>query len=447
MSNNKEKFEKISGLEASLNRAFFTKNTVYSTIRLLFLKYITDNFIGATTKEDFQDYALVQKMLAARDVEGGPNALYPILSIVDRCYGFDKILLGSINEYAKELFGLDTSWNRKTASLVEFKAIMDALSEIDLTENDEKTNGKELVKELLSQLQLRSLGNRMFSDFVSRKEVAELARKILQVQDNEHYFDFTAGSGTTTLSIVGDKNCVITNYDLNRESLSVLAMLCVMSGYKEINIKCVDSFRDCIEPVVADKVFVDAPIGLKVEDPFTLQKKESTIVAIEKVISSLSDNGLGLITVNSGLLFGTGKAQKEAKRNLIDNSYLKAVVALPISFFGTVVSINLLVLSKEKKENIIFVNAGGKAFSQYLTKLNARDFTIEQEGIDLIADIVNSAKEVDEISVIVKNEEVVSKEYNLMPITYVKEKVEDDLITIEEIDSELKDLYAKLGLK
>ena len=168
MSNIKEKLEKISWLETSLNRAFFAKNTVYSTIRLLFLKYITDNFIGAMSKEDFQNYALVQKMFAARDVEGGPNALYPVLYIVDKYYGFDRILSDSINEYAKELFGLDTSWNRKTTSLAEFRAIMDALSEIDLTENDEGTKGKELVKELLGQLQQRSLGNRMFSDFVSR---------------------------------------------------------------------------------------------------------------------------------------------------------------------------------------------------------------------------------------------------------------------------------------
>ena len=120
---------------------------------------------------------------------------------------------------------------------------------------------------------------------------------------------------------------------------------------------------------------------------------------------------------------------------------------MPISFFGTVVSINLLVLSKEKNENVIFVNAGGKAFSKYLTKLNAKEITINQEGIDLIADIVNNTKVVDEISVIVGDEEIVAKDYNLMPTTYVKEKVEDDLITIEEIDSELKDLYAKLGLK
>ena len=449
MENMKEKIVKINclELEASLNRAFFTKNTVFSTTRLLFLKYITDNFVGAMTKEDFQYYALVQKMFAARDVEGGPNALYPILAIVDKYYHFDRIIEDSINEYAKELFGLDASWNRKSASLYEFKAIMHALAEIDLTEDNDKTIGKGLVKELIAQLQQRNLGNRMFSEYISRLEVGELASKILQVQENEHFFDFAAGIGTTTLSIIGDKNCAITNYDLNRESLSVLAMFCVMSGYKNINIKCVDSFRDYVEPVVADKIFVDAPIGLKIEDSLTLQKKESTIMAIEKTISSLSDKGLGIVTVNSGLLFGTGKVQKEAKKMLIENSYLKSVIALPISFFGTVVSINLLVVSKEKNQNIIFVNAGSKAFSKHLTRLNSKETTISQEGIDLIADIVNNEKAVEEISTIISNDKIVEKGYDLMPTTYVKEKIAEESITIEEIDSELEKLYTQLGIK
>lgn len=449
MENIKENVNKISylELEASLNRAFFTKNTVFSTIRLLFLKYISDNFIGAMSKEDFQSYALVQKMFAARDIEGGPNALYPVLTIIDECYRFDGIIRESINEYAKELFGLDASWNRKSASLIDFKAIMNALAEIDLTENAEKTKGKELARELILQLQQRNLGNRMFSDYVSRTEVGELANKLLQVQDNEHFFDFTAGCGSTTLAIVGDKNCKITNYDLNRESLSVLAMLCIMQGYKDINIKCVDSFRDYSEPVVADKIFVDAPFGMKIEDHFTNQKKESIILAIEKTIESLSENGLGVLTVNSGLLFGSGKAHKETKRKLIDDGYLKSVIALPISYFGTVVSINMLVVSKEKNEKVIFVNANSKSFLQYLIKASSREVSISKEGVELLADIVNNEKEVKGLSVSVMNKEVEANDYNLMPTTYVKELIEKETRTIEDIDSELEKLYAQLGLK
>ena len=33
------------------------------------------------------------------------------------------------------------------------------------------------------------------------------------------------------------------------------------------------------------------------------------------------------------------------------------------------------------------------------------------------------------------------------PNTYVKEKIEEESITIEEIDSELEKLYAQLGIK
>ena len=34
-----------------------------------------------------------------------------------------------------------------------------------------------------------------------------------------------------------------------------------------------------------------------------------------------------------------------------------------------------------------------------------------------------------------------------MPTTYIKERLEEDDMTVEEIDAELKKLYASLGVK
>ena len=58
---------KIVCLQEELNRVFYAKNTGFSAVRLFFLKYITDNFVGATTKEDMQHYARIQKMSAIRN--------------------------------------------------------------------------------------------------------------------------------------------------------------------------------------------------------------------------------------------------------------------------------------------------------------------------------------------------------------------------------------------
>ena len=441
---------KISLLQEELNRVFYAKNTGFSAVRLFFLKYITDNFVGATTKEDMQRYALVQKMLAARDVEGGPNALIPVLQIVDSYYNLNGLLKDAINEYAKELFGLDSSWNRKTATLDGFKRIMDALAGIDLTEEpNSQKKGQDLVQNLLDGLQSRSDGNRFMGEFASKSEVGILSRGILQVKEGETFLDFASGTGTTTVLSVGDQECNINNADINRESLSIAAMLYIMNGYKHIKMTCEDVLSNPDIEWEADKIFVDAPIGMKVSNlRYGAGLIDSTILSIYKVLECLNENGLAVVTVPSGFLFGTVKMQTAAKRELVNKGYLQAVIALPINWFGTGVTINLLVLSKQqKRDKVLFLNAHSTGFAKYVQKVNGKLTSITQEGLDEILDIFHNNTEIEGLSSNISIQTIEGKDYDLMPTTYIKERLEEDDMTVEEIDAELEKLYASLGVK
>ena len=82
-----------------------------------------------------QDYSRLQRVFAARDVGAGPNGLVPILSLIDREYNLNGLMHKSINDYARELFGLDDSWNRKNASDRNFERIMSILSTMDLIDD------------------------------------------------------------------------------------------------------------------------------------------------------------------------------------------------------------------------------------------------------------------------------------------------------------------------
>lgn len=441
---------KIFLLQEELNRVFYAKNTGFSAVRLFFLKYITDNFVGATTKEDMQHYALVQKMLAARDVEGGPNALIPVLQIVDSYYNLNGLLKDAINEYAKELFGLDSSWNRKTATLDGFKRIMDALAGIDLTEDpNSQKKGQALVQNLLDGLQSRSDGNRFMGEFASKSEVGILSRGILQVKEGETFLDFASGTGTTTILSVGAQECNIINADINRESLSIAAMLYIMNGYKHIKMNCEDVLSNPDIEWEADKIFVDAPIGMKVSNlRYGAGLIDSTILSIYKALECLNENGLAVVTVPSGFLFGTAKMQITVKRELVNKGYLQAVIALPINWFGTGVTINILVLSKQKKsDKVLFLNAHSAVFAKYVQKANGKMASIIKEGLDKILDIFQNNLEVEGFSSNAALKTIESKDYDLMPTTYIKERLEEDNITVEEIDAELEKLYASLGVK
>lgn len=435
-------------LEDELNRVYYAKNTGFSAVRLFFLKYITDNLTGAFTREEMQDYAAVQKMFAARNVEGGPNVLIPVLDIVDRHFRLNGVLRDSINEYAKELFGLDSSWNRKTASMEGFRRIMGALAAIDLTEErDSYQKGQSLVQELLTGIQGRSDGNRFMGEFASRKEIAILANGLLKVKTGETFLDFAAGTGTSTLYSVANENCQIINADVNRESLSIAAMLYIMNGYQHFTMQAADVLSDPDLQWNADKIFVDSPIGMKLTNLRYGEKIDASILSVYKTVESLNDNGAAVVTVPSGLLFGSAKYQSNLKKMLIENGYLQAVIALPLNWFGTGVTINLFVLSKKKCNKVLFINGHGTEFANYLDKSNSRIMTISQDGLNKILDIYHNLSALEGLSTIVSNETIVEKNYDLMPATYVKEQMQEESMTIEEIDEELAKLYAQIGVK
>lgn len=441
---------KIFLLQEELNRVFYAKNTGFSAVRLFFLKYITDNFVGATTKEDMQHYALVQKMLAARDVEGGPNALIPVLQIVDSYYNLNGLLKDAINEYAKELFGLDSSWNRKTATLDGFKRIMDALAGIDLTEEPNSyEKGRLLVQNLLAGLQSRSDGNRFMGEFASKSEVGILSRGILQVKDGETFLDFAAGTGTTTILSVEAQECNIINADINRESLSIATMLYIMNGYKHIKMTCEDVLSNPDIEWEADKIFVDAPIGMRMVNlRYGAGLIDCGVLSVYKALECLREDGVAVVALPSSVLFGTAKTHIALKRELVDKGYLQAVIALPITWFGAGVTINLLILSKQQTNNkVLFINAHSAVFAKYVQKANGKLTSITQEGLDEILDIFHNNTEIEGLSSNISIQTIEEKDYDLMPTTYIKERLEEGDMTVEEIDAELEKLYASLGVK
>ena len=122
----------IWDVSSALMSVVYTKNMTYSVVRLMFLKYVTDNCFKANTSEKMMDYVRVQKMFAARDNEGGQSAVYPILQMLDEEYKLDNILTSSLNEYAKDLFGTDDSWGRKNSTINHHKAVMAAVAELNL---------------------------------------------------------------------------------------------------------------------------------------------------------------------------------------------------------------------------------------------------------------------------------------------------------------------------
>ena len=240
----------------------------------------------------------------------------------------------------------------------------------------------------------------------------------------------------------------IINADINRETLSIAAMLYIMNGYKHIEMNCVDVLSNPDIAWEADKIFVDAPIG-----PRTVNLRYGSglidcgILSVYKALECLREDGVAVVALPSSALFGTAKTHIALKRELVDKGYLQAVIALPITWFGTGVTINLLILSKQQTNNkVLFINAHNASFAKYVQKSNGKMSSITKEGLDEILDIFYNNTEVEGLSSSISLQTIVNKDYDLMPTTYIKERLAEEDMTIEEIDAELEKLYAQIGV-
>jgi len=462
MIDNKKIESDIWSLYNELRGAFFHKNIGFSVIRLIFIKYATDNCLGAYTREEMQDYNRLQRIFAARDVGAGPNGLVPIFSMLDREYRLNGVMHNSINDYARELFGLDDSWNRKNASDRNFERIMSILSTMDLIDDPNTyEKGKAIVNILANNLYSHGATDKSSAVYYSSYELNTIVSKLLDVREGESYLDFASGIGTSTLSIVSNGASPIVHCDVYSEILPVSAMLLIMSGhhnFRLINKDCFDydgyplDEMDIVgspvvdaegTPIMADKIFVDPPLGMKCKGNAL---RDSHYVAVQKALASLNDGGKAVVAVPASALFTSSKKARLFKEYILGSGYVESVISLPMTWSGTTVTINLLVLSKKQTYDIFFFNGTSEECKRLVEKefKTRTPMQISEKGLEWISEVLANKVAVEGVSRLVNYQEIVLKEYDIIPTRYVQEKIIDVSITVDEIDAELKALYEKL---
>ena len=445
----REIIEKIEELKDLLNRAFYMRNSVFALIRCLFLKYATDNFVGGWNAPGGKGvYERMKEMFEKCEfIKYGPNILVEVFSIIGQQFGsgIDQILMSASGDFAEELFAIGHDYRRNGMESA-CKRVASKLAEIDLEEHD----GDHSVGKLLVECIKNYLGNadyRNVTGVITNKTAAELAGKILRVEDGEKFLDFASGIGLSTLTIVENDGTYIINSDVEEKNLALAVMLYIMRGYGDFKIenKSYDAL-DTTSPV--DKIFVDPPFGgrMRTSKGDTI---DSVSCAVNTALDFLDVNNPRqkmVLAVSSNFLFSAAKPIVNVKKRIIADAALKAIIALPLNVPGTGgVTINFIVLSMEKSTDVTFVNACGREFQKYVTKSKIRETSVSKEGIDLIANIVNGGVETRGIAVNVPYYAVNFE--NMLPANYVKEERETGGLTVAQIDERLAELYNRLGIK
>ena len=449
--NNKEEVKSfIWKLVDSLRNAMFFRELEYSVVRLVFIKYAVDNYVGASTVEEMQACARAQKMFAMRDVENGIEFLVPILKYIDKAYGLKSILsnFDMLNAYSYELFGYESNAQRKHATAENFKGILRLLGTTDLEEKaEEKTLGPLLVEALIDVIVNNSYRNGYASEHTTKPQLNKLVSEILNVQPDDKYCDFASGVGLSTLSIVKDRYTNINIADINSLAVSTSAMLLIMAGYQNLNIKCEDTLSQFVEGLCGNKVFVDAPWGIKLEKSYFNDYTDGTLAVIHKTINAYletTDDAIAVITLPSGPLFKSNKQAVELRSRLVNKGMLKAIISLPALKTGTTINVNLMVLTKKINDKVIFINAADNSTQSAKKYDSYGDVSLPNHLIEKILDALFQNKTIEGFSRCVSSEELKEKEFNFIPTVYIAPVVEEDETSIEDINNQLSDLYKQL---
>ena len=436
----------IWSLMNNIRGIVYSRNPAFSAIRLLFLKYVIDNNIGVASIEDMQQCARAQKMFALRDVDSGADTVFTVLKYIDRTYGLDGILSHSIDEYARELFGIDTAASKKRATSDGFKKLMDMLGQFDFEETtNDHSIGRLLVDEFVEVFYQTSDRKSFTGMFTSKRSLNQLAKGLLAVTSSDTFCDYASGTGLSTLTITRGVDPQIVNVEVDSEIASLSAMLYILYGYSHINVICADSLSTKVAGVSGNKLFVDGPIAGKLEDTDTNRYKDTSLAVVDRAIHCyLESEGRAIITVPSGFLFGSSRPSRELKEELINLGMIDAIIALPPLWNGTNIGTNLLVLNKGvPRNNVLFINA--LDILKNGQKNNARNNgELSEEVITKIINTVSQRNTEEGFSTVISSADVKDNQYNLTPAAYVTTIVEEDTITLDEIDAELKLLYQSL---
>lgn len=440
----------INDLTSKLQPVSFARDIPMTLTKLMFLKYAVDNYVGAKDIESMQKYAQVQKLFAMKDVEFGISAIFSVLELIDAQYELNGLLSqrNNIEDYARTLFGDSEKKIRKSASVAGFENVMDMLGRIDLEEHEQDASvGKHIVEYLVSIITTNSIRNYKYAESTTKPQLNKLVSKLLDVKADDVFCDIASGLGISTIDITKGAMPAIVNADIDHETATVSAMLYIMYGYKKIDVRCANSIVNVVEGVHGNRIFVDAPLGVKFKDEGT-KYRDASLEVINKVMHHyIDDDGIAVITVPSGVLFQQNGQSIELKRDIISSGQVKAVIALPSMWEGTNIGTNLLVLTeKSRYEQTILIDATKLSINGKNKKDAAGKIALEDEVIERILDVIKKPRNEKEFSYIADTNKLIANNYNLLPANYIEHEILTEELSLNDIEKELKDLYSQLNL-
>lgn len=258
-------------------------------------------------------------------------------------------------------------------------------------------------------------------------------------------------------------NDMFTGFDMDRTMLRIGAMNMMTHGIEHPNIEYRDSLtdqnpdRDKYSLILANPPFKGSLDYDSVSDDLldTAKTKKTELLFLELFLKMLKKGGRTACIVPDGVLFGSSKAHKAIRKELIENNKLQAVISMPSGVFKPYAGVSTAVLVFNKTgyggtDKVWFYDMMNDGFS-----LDDKRSRIEDNDIpDIVERFRNLGKEADrkrtDQSFLVYKEEIVKNDYDLSinkykEIEYEKVEYEPTSVILGRINDLQKEIEA--GLK
>ena len=172
-------------------------------------------------------------------------------------------------------------------------------------------------------------------------------------------------------------------------------------------------------------------------------KSKADFAFILHSLNYLSPKGRAAIVCFPGIFY-RGGAEQKIRQYLIDNNFVETIISLaPNLFFGTSIAVNILVLSKSKRENETqFIDASGVDFFKKETNNNI----LTEEHIEEIMRIFDTKEDIKYISKSVDNTKIAEENYTLSVNSYVETKDTREIVDIKVLNQQIKATVSKIDV-
>ncbi len=299
-----------------------------------------------------------------------------------------------------------------------------------------------------------------YAEYYTPHSISSIIAKIMvpKNEGNVTVYDPAAGSGTLLLSIaheIGEENCTIFSQDISQKSNEFLRLNLILNNLVHslpnvihedtlVNPRHINEQKDDLFKF--DYVVSNPPFNMDFSEnrnllasdsykkrffagvPNIREKSKSSmaiyLLFIQHIIYSLNERGKASIVVPTGFLTKDKKIERSIKKYLVENKYLKGIISMPPNIFAnTPTGVSILFIDKENNnDEILLFDATSYGHKSTETEKNKK-IILSDEDANNIINTFNENKEVENVSVKVSYEQVISKNYSLSPGQYFKREI------------------------